>query len=77
MSPHEVYLLSSEGIHIVSTTRRHQLGDIISESLVHGTSNKMNTPYQLSVSWVNKINLHKQYLWKEHPAYNVIVIFIL
>ena len=48
MSLHEVYLLSSEGVHIVPIIRRYQLGDII--SLVHGTSNKANTPHHLSTS---------------------------
>ena len=38
-----VYLLGSEGVHIVPTIRRHQLGDVI--SLVHGIRNKANTPH--------------------------------
>ena len=43
MSLHGVYLLGSEGVHIVSIIRGHQLGDII--SLVQGTRNKVNSPH--------------------------------
>ena len=47
-----VYLLGSEGVHIVPTIRRHQLGDVI--SLIHGTRDKANIPHHFSIS----INLH-------------------
>ena len=38
-----VYLLGSEGVHILPIIRRHQLGYVI--SLVHGIRNKANTPH--------------------------------
>ena len=38
-----VYLLGSEGVHILPIIRRHQLGDVI--SLVHGIRNKANIPH--------------------------------
>ena len=42
------YLFGSEGVHIVSTIRGHQLSYIISPT--RGSSNKANPPHQLSTS---------------------------